>query len=78
MDVACFETLMKTKDWEKPSYGIVPNYDLSSYLVEDYTIMDITFRKGTRQLLISELTVRALDAENFESWYKEKTKGFIF
>ncbi len=76
MNIVCFETLMKTKDWDKPSYGIVPNYE-ATYLIDDYTIMDVTFRRGTRQLLVSASTIKTMDGEDFDNWYKEQVKGFV-
>ncbi len=75
MDIACFETLMKTKDWEKPSYGVAP--DKSPDGINVYTILDVSFRKGTRTVLAQVEEIEVMGAENFESWYKEKTKGFI-
>lgn len=76
MDIACFETLMKTKEWEKPSFGLAPN--ISSEGLNSYTILDVSFRKGTRTILANMVEIEALDGEGFEDWYKEKVKGFIY
>ena len=76
MDIACFETLMKTKDWEKPAFGVTPNKSPEG--LSCYTILDISFRKGTRTLLAQVEEIEAMDGESFEQWYREKTKGFIF
>lgn len=71
MDIACFETLMKTKDWNKSSFGIAPDKNSS-------VVLDTSFRKDTRTIFVQTKEVEDLFVENFESWYKEKTKGFIY
>ena len=76
MDVACFETMMKGKDWEKPSFGVAPNKSPDG--ISQYTILDISFRKGTRTILAQREEIEGLQVENFDSWYQEKVKGFIF
>lgn len=76
MDIACFETLMKIKAWEKPSFGVAPNKSPEG--INQYTIMDISFRKGTRTILAQREEIDALTEENFDAWYREKTKGFLF
>lgn len=70
MDIACFETLMKTKDWKKSSSGVVPDKHSS-------IILNTSFRKDTRTIFIESKEVEDLLVEDFESWYGEKTKGFI-
>lgn len=70
MDFACFETLMKTKDWNKPSFGVIPDKNSSA-------VLDISFRKDTRTIFVQAKEVDDLFVDNFESWYREKTKGFI-
>ena len=76
MDVVCFETLMKTQEWEKPSYGVAPEKAKDG--IDGYTILDISFRRGTRTVLVQIEEIEGLDSENFKSWHKEKTKGFIY
>lgn len=76
MDIACFETLMKTKDWEKPSFGLAPN--ISPEGLNSYTILDVSFRKGTRTIFAKAEEIEGLDAKSFEHWYEEKTKGFLY
>lgn len=71
MDAACFETLMKTKDWNKSSSGVVPDKGSS-------IILNNSFRKDTRTIFIESKEVEDLLVEHFESWYGEKTKGFIY
>jgi hypothetical protein len=76
MDLACFETFMKAKGWEKPSFGVAPNKSPDG--ISCYTILDISFRKGTRTVLAQAEEIEAMDGESFDSWYQEKTKGFLF
>lgn len=76
MDIACFETLMKVKGWENPTYGLVPQKD-DNY-GNTYSVTDLSFKAGTRTVFVNSAEVGNLDAEDFDMWYQEKTKGFIF
>lgn len=62
---------MKTKDWKKFSSGIVPDKNSS-------VVLDTSFRKDTRTIFVQVKEVKVLVVEDFESWYQEKTKGFIY
>lgn len=71
MDLACFETLMKLQGWDNKDYGL-------SNSEEDFEITDVTFRNGTRTIIIPADEVHEMDSEDFDVWYKHRTKGFTY
>jgi hypothetical protein len=71
MDLNCFETFMGLKDWKYDSGGVAPNGLGSS------EISDVMYRRGTRTIIIPVKEVVALDSEDFDPWFQNKTAGFI-
>lgn len=68
---------MKMQGWEDRSYGVIPNYDETD-LHNNYETTDVTFRDGTRTLLVQVNEIHEMDAEDFDTWYKHRTKGFEY
>lgn len=68
---------MKMRGWTDRAYGILPNYDETD-LHNNYEVMDVTFRDGTRTLLIPIDEINELDSEDFDTWYTHRTKGFEY
>ena len=71
MDLNCFETFMSLKDWKYDSGGVVAD-DLGGS-----EITDVMYRRGTRTVIVPFKEVNDLDSEDFESWFQNKTAGFL-
>lgn len=71
MDVACFDTIMRSKDWYSCGQSVSAS---DGVLLEDC----IAYRQGTKTIFVHRKDeINELDTEVFDTWLKTKTRGFI-